>query len=232
MKKFGFLIFIVAILVGVVFANLFSFGRASTSLFTFSLNSGIKGSSVAGSEVRNVGGFKSVEVGGVFQVEIVAGNEFHVEVQADDNLLQYIKTDVDGGVLKIATTEKVNSRTPMRIMISAPNLEGLDASGACKVSAAGLNSRSFDLGTSGASKVKLSGQVSKLEVVVSGASNIDAEDLKSETANVEASGASKVSVFVTERLISSASGASKISYAGNPKSVEKESTGASSVSAR
>jgi hypothetical protein len=36
-------------------------------------------------------------------------------------------------------------------------------------------------------------------------------------------------VFVTERLNSDASGASKIQYSGNPASVEKNTSGASSV---
>lgn len=105
MKKIGILIFIVAILVGVVFSNLFSFGRATGSIFNFSLGSGIKGSAVAGSEIRKETGFKGIEVGGVFQVEITAGKDFSVEVEADDNLLQYIKTEVEGDVLHIETTD-------------------------------------------------------------------------------------------------------------------------------
>jgi predicted porin len=66
-------------------------------------------------------------------------------------------------------------------------------------------------------------------VEVSGASKIDAESLKSKTATVDASGASKVTLFVTERLNSDASGASKIEYSGNPANVEKKTSGASSV---
>ena len=39
MKKIGFIIFIVAIIIGVTFANLFSWGKASANFFNFSVSS-------------------------------------------------------------------------------------------------------------------------------------------------------------------------------------------------
>jgi hypothetical protein len=230
MKKIGIVIFIVAIVVGVVFANLFSFGRASGQLFNFSFKSGIKGSGVAASETRDASGFTGVDVGGIFQVEITAGKDFSVAVDADDNLLQYIKTEVNGDVLHIETTERINSTTPIRVRIAAPDIESIGASGASKVSLTGVKNSSLHVDTSGASKVKIEGETSEITVEVSGASNVDAESLKAKTADVDASGASSVNVFVTERLVSDASGASRISYSGNPTSVEKKTSGASRVS--
>ena len=229
MKKLGIIIFIVAILVGVVFANLFSFGRVSGKLFNFSIGRSVKGSGVTASEVRNVPGFKGVDVGGVFEVEIVAGNDFEVKVEADENLLQYIKTEVDGGVLKISSTERIRSHEPLRVRVSAPTIESLEASGVCKVSLTGVKTNELTVGTSGASKVSLAGETSSLTVDVSGASSVEGESLKAENAKVEASGASKVNVFVTGRLVSDASGESKIGYTGNPASIEKSTSGASKV---
>ena len=229
MKKLGIIIFIVAILVGVVFANLFSFGRVSGKLFNFSIGRSVKGSGVTASEVRNVSGFKGVDVGGVFEVEIIAGNDFEVKVEADENLLQYIKTEVDGGVLKISSTERIRSHEPLRVRVSAPTIESLEASGVCKVSLTGVKNNELTIGTSGASKVILTGETSWLSIDVSGASSVEGESLKAENAKIEASGASKVNVFVTGRLVSDASGASKIGYTGNPASVEKSASGASKV---
>ena len=229
MKKIGIVIFIATIVVGVVFANLFSFGRASGKLLNFSFGSGIKGSAVAGSEVRTADDFNGVDVGGVFQVEITAGKDFSVVVEADDNLLQYIKTEVDHGVLHIETTERISSETPLRVRVSAPDIETVEASGASKVALAGVNNSSLNIDTSGASKLKLEGETAAVRVEVSGASSIDAEALKARTAEVDASGASSVRVFVTERLVSDASGASRVSYSGNPASVEKKTSGASSI---
>ena len=229
MKKIGILIFVVAIVVGVTVANVLSFGKASGNIFTFSFGSGIKGSGVASSETRSADEFTGVDVGGVFQVEVTAGKEYSVQVQADDNLLPYVKTEVVSGVLHISTKERINSQTPLRVIVSAPEIEHLDVTGASKLSLSGVRNSELGIHTSGASKLKVEGETSELNIEVSGASSIDAEALRSKTATVDASGASKVSVFVTERLSSDASGASKVQYSGNPVSVEKKTSGASSV---
>ena len=230
MKKFGIIVFIIAILVGVVFANLFSFGRASGKIFNFSFGTGIRGSGVAASEARSIDGFKGVDVGGIFQVEILAGKDFGVGIDADDNLLQFIRTDVENGVLKISASERLKSENPIRVRISAPDIESLDASGACKVSLNGIKNSALNVDTSGATKITLGGETQALTIDVSGASGVEADSLKAENATVDASGASKVSLFVSNRLISEASGASKIVYLGNPASVQKNSSGASKIS--
>ena len=185
---------------------------------------------MAATESRNVSEFKGINVGGVFQVEVTAGKDYGVVVEADDNLLQYVKTEVSGGVLKSSSTERLKSSTPMRIRVSAPDIESIGASGACKISVADVKSSELRVDTSGASKVNLAGETSSVTIDVSGASNIDAANLKAENATVKASGASKVEVFVTGKLTSGASGASKISYSGNPTSVTKDTSGAGKVS--
>ena len=229
MKKIGIIVFIIAILVGVVFANLVSFGKSAGNIFSFSFGSRVKGSGVTATDARNATGFTGVDVGGVFQVEITAGKDYAVEVEADDNLLQYIKTEVDGDVLRVTTTERLKSHNAILVRVSAPDIDHVDASGASKVSLTGVNNSELTLDTSGASKVSLTGETGALKINVSGASKIDADTLKAENANVDASGASKVSVFVTGRLTSEASGASKIGYKGNPTSVDKNSSGASTI---
>ena len=230
MKKLGIVIFVVAIILGIVFSNLFSFGKASAGIFHISFGHSVAGSGVTASEVRELSGFKGVDVGGVFQVDITAGKDYVVEVEADDNLLPHIKTEVEGGTLKISTEGRLKSSSPMRIRISAPDIASIEASGACKVVASDLKNSVLEIDTSGASKVKLVGETELLTVDVSGASNIDAGALKAKDANVDASGASSVDVFVSGKLRSEASGASRVSYAGNPASVEKDASGGAHIS--
>ena len=112
MKKIGIIIFIIALLIGVGLANVFSFGKTSARFFNFKFNRGVAGSGNIVNENREVSNFKAIDVGGFFQVEIVAQKDFSVEVQADDNLLPLIKTEVSDGVLKIETSEKFNSKSP------------------------------------------------------------------------------------------------------------------------
>ena len=231
MKKWGFLIFATALILGVVVSSLFSFGRISGKFTNFSLKVGsVKGSGQMGTEVRELSGFRKIDASGVFQIEIVAQKDFSVEVEADDNLLQYITTEVRRGVLKLETERKLNTSNPIRVRISAPDIEGIETAGAANVILTELKNGSLEIDSSGASKIKVSGETAKLVVDVSGATQVDAVGLAAENANVEASGASTVELLVNGNLKTNASGASTIRYAGSPRDVVKKSSGASIVS--
>lgn len=230
MKKIGFIIFIIALIIGVTFANFFAWGKASARIFNFSVNfGGVKGSGNVQTEKRSVADFKAIEVGGVFEVEVVAQKEFSVEVEADDNLLPLIKTEVRDGTLEIRTEKRISTRQRIRVRISAPDIENLQVSGASKLSLANLKNDSLKVDASGASKIKVDGETRNLEVELSGASRLDAENLKSENVNVDGSGASSASVNVSGDLKADLSGASKVTYTGNPRNLEKSTSGASSV---
>jgi hypothetical protein len=231
MKKIGIIIFIIALFIGLIFANIFSFGKTSARFFNFKFSIGSeKGSGNVAKETRNAMDFSQVDVdGGIFQVEITAQKDFAVEVEADDNLLPLIETEVRGNVLKIKSSKRIESRNPIIVRISAPNIEDLDASGASKVNLTNLSNENLQIHTSGASKVKVEGTTANLEIKVSGASKIEAENLQSENVSVKASGASNVSVSVSGDLKVNASGASNVSYSGTPKNLDRKTSGASNV---
>jgi len=230
MKKVGLVIFAVALVLGLVVTNMFSFGR----MFDFPVHFGaVHGSGNIVSDVRDLSDFHAVDVGGIFQVEITAQKTYGVEIQTDDNLLTLIKTHVDGnGVLHIDSDARIKSDSPIRIRVTAPDIDNLDVSGAANVTVAGLRNDELSIDSSGASKIKIAGETAKLTVEVSGATKVDAEDLQAVNADVEASGASHVTVNVSDHLTTDASGASRVTYAGSPTSVQKKTSGASSVSVK
>lgn len=230
MKKIGFIFFIIALIVGVTFANLFSWGKTSAKIFSFSMNFGkVKGSGNVQTEKRELAGFKAIEVGGAFEVEVVAQKEFSVEIEADDNLLPLIATEVRGGTLQISTEKSIKSKQRIRVRISAPDIESLQISGASKVSLADVKNDLLKIDMSGASKVKVDGETGNLVIEQSGASKVDAENLKAVNVSVDASGASSAEVNVSGDLKADLSGASKVAYTGNPRNLEKSTSGASSV---
>jgi Putative auto-transporter adhesin, head GIN domain len=230
MKKIGIIIFVIAVIIGITFANFFSWGKASAKLFNFSVNfGGVQGSGNVQTEKRNLTDFNAIEVSGAVEVEVVAQKDFSVEVEADDNLLQFIKTEVRGDTLKISTEKRFSTRSPIRVRISAPDIEDLEVSGASKVSLANVKNDSLRVDSSGASKIKVDGETKNLVVELSGATRLDAENLKTENATIDASGASNATVFVSGDLKTDLSGASNVTYSGNPKNLEKKTSGASSV---
>ena len=101
-----------------IFAFSLGFNLPSINLF-----SKIKGSGNIKTEKRDVPDFSNVKAGGAINVEVSAQKEFSVEVEADDNLLEYIKTEVKGETLKIYTEDRISTRNPIRMRISMPNIE-------------------------------------------------------------------------------------------------------------
>lgn len=230
MKKLGFLIFVAALIIGLFAATMSSFGKVGDRLFNFSFNVGsVKGSGETGKDIRQISNFKGIDVSGIFEVEVIAQKEFSVEVEADNNLLPFIETKVRGGVLHIETERRISTDNPLRVRISAPDIDNIDTSGASSVSVVDLKNQSISVDSSGASKVKLGGETLKLTLDISGASKIDAEGLTAENCNVESSGASNAVVNVTGKLWTDASGASKVVYVGSPSDVVKKTGRASSV---
>lgn len=222
MKKFGLIVFILALSIGLVFSTNCSFGN-------FKDLSGIQGSGTAKTETRNVSDFDKVEASGAINVEITIEKDFSVSVEADDNLLANIKTEVSGDTLKIFSEDRISAKTRINVRISMPAIERLEISGASNGTVANVKSGALELKASGASKIRIDGEAKTLEADASGASSIDAESLRVEDANIEASGASKAIVSATNNLEVDASGASKITYVGEPKNLKQNSSGASSI---
>lgn len=232
MKKFGVLVFITAIAIGIVITGFLSAGEAARPFFSFSFGKKTKGSGNIVTEKRDIRDFTGVDVGGVFEVEMTAQKDFLVEIEADDNLVPLIRTEVRNDVLHIEAEKRISSHSGLKIRIAAPEINRIDASGVSRVGLSDAKSEELYLDCSGASKINVSGETTRLYVNVSGASKVGAGGLKSQDANIDASGASNVDTFATGNLQAKASGASRITYSGGPKSVEKRSRGASSIEER
>jgi hypothetical protein len=229
MKKLGLLVFAVVITGSLALVWAIT-GKSviGSSIIHFD----IKGSGKVVTEKRDVSGFKGVHAGGAMQLEITVGKEFSVELEGDDNILPTIKTEVRGDKLYFERKEsRTWSRGRVIARITMPELNDLDISGASNATVNNVKTESLKVESSGASRIEISGEARIVDVEVSGASKLDAENLKTERAKVQASGASKASVFASEAIDVDASGASRINYSGNPKSVVKDTSGASSVSA-
>lgn len=229
MKKSGFLIFVVVLVIGFIAASASSFGKLNTGgMFHFNFG-GVKGSGNVVTQARDLNDFHAVEVSNAIQVEITAQKDFAIEVQADDNITPLVRTEVTGGVLRISCDKHYSTSSPVRVRVSAPDIDGLDISGASNVTLAGVKNSGLTVEVSGASKVRVDGATSELKVEASGASKVDTSSLAAESCTVSTSGASNATVNAVSSLQADASGASHINYSGTAKNVIKKSSGASSI---
>ena len=73
---------------------------SACSVISVDLNA-VKGSGTLASEVRQVAEFTEVELAGSADVEVTVGGEQKVVVEADDNILPLVETNVVNGRLVI-----------------------------------------------------------------------------------------------------------------------------------
>ena len=174
--------------------------------------------------------FTGVTVSGAYEIQWSAGKPA-VAITTDQNLLPLIKAEVSDGTLHIES-DNLRPTKGILITLSSASLADVQLDGAVRFTARQVSGRELKLEANGASNISIDGSVTNLEVNLSGASKLDAKSLLAQTASVSASGACYGDVNVTGTLNASISGAGVLTYAGNPKSVEKDVSGAAAIRAR
>ncbi len=173
-----------------------------------------KGNGKPKEESRTVGEYDKVIVGSAFNVEASEGKLGPIKVSADSNLLPIIKTEVKNRTLKVWIKGSMTTSSPLKLTLSTPSIKGFEASGATHVNL-NLNSKhDLALGASGASDIKVNGDLIDLSCDLSGASRatFTTPSLTNLTANL--------------------SGASGLNFAGSVTSLNAELSGASTIKGR
>ncbi len=203
---------------------------------------------------RQVGNYEGITVGGFYEVTLVEGAEGNITLTAEDNILEYIETEVRGNTLTIKSKNNMQLKPSLgkKVFITIPveKINAIRLSGSGKVSATlTLESSNFKVHTSGSrnavlnikakritvissgsSAITLDGSAESLDITASGSSNLRAFELISDTAEIRSSGSSNIRIAVNSQIDSRSSGSSNIKYRGNPKKVHSKSSGSSKVS--
>ena len=209
-------------------ALLFGFALTLSCVLT-GCHHGIQGSGVRKTEKRELASFKAIDTTGAYEVKVTCQKPVAVEIEADDNILPLIQTEVRDGVLYVTSEKSYNSRKGVTLRISVPNLERLKSTGADEFQVADLKNEKFSVNSTGASTVMASGETKTVDIESSGADKIDTSELKAQKVSVSSSGAASIDVFASEQLDVTVSGAASVRYGGDPK-VTKNISGVGSVS--
>ena len=196
----------------------------------------------AGRQTRQITGFHGISVSSGIDLYLTQKTVEEVAVEAESEDLDKIKTEVEGGILKIYLKEKswfnmnFNSR-PRKVYVSFKTLDKLEASAGSDVVSEGrlkldklnldassgsdvkleLDVTNLSVGSSSGSDISLKGTATDLQANASSGSDIDASDLQSKNCNASTSSGSDIKLNVTEKLDASASSGGDIYYSGNPK---------------
>jgi hypothetical protein len=199
----------------------------------------VRGSGDITTEERSVSGFDSILVQGGGFVEIIQGDEEGLTITADENLLEYIDTEVRGTTLEITIREQttqVMPSEPIRYEVRLRELsdvkldgsveliaEGLqaddlviDSDGSAGVEISDLEADSVEFTVSGSGESAIDGEVGEQELSVSGSGSFNNGDLATESTRVSISGSGEATVWATDELEIDVSGSGSVSYYGSP----------------
>lgn len=193
------------------------------------IGKGVKGSGNRKTEKRELPAFKAIDTTGAYEVEVNCQKPASFEIEADDNILPLIKTEVRDGVLYVTSEKSYNPSKAVTLRISLPQLILVSSRGAGEITIQDANGDDLKIESAGAAAIKASGKVKSVAISSKGAGEIDTSRLQAEKARVTVAGATSVNVYATEQLDVSVSGVGSVNYSGNPKTVNKSVSGIGSV---
>ena len=182
----------------------------------------------------NLNGFDKVDASGKWEIELVQGDQWKVEI----NLDEFEEGDIGAFVTEQELILKQRSKpwvwkissTPTA-RIEMPNLSGLDVSGAAEVEIDGFTGSKLNIDASGAVELSaLSGRYDDLLLDGSGAVRVNFKDLTVTNAYVDVSGATDINLSMDGgKLTGEISGAGSLDYYGQVSEQNIEISGAGSV---
>ncbi len=201
----------------------------------------VRGSGNMVEEERQVSGFTGVALGGIGDLTIEVGEEEEtLRIEAEDNLLGYIETEVRDGTLRIQTRDKVNLKPKRSIhfYLTVRELNTIVLSGLGDIEVPGLETSRFAVRISGMGDVKIGelnadrldgiisgigdleiagGQVEAQDIVISGVGEYRAGDVRSDKVEITSSGVGNATVWATETLDVLIGGSGSVNYYGTPR---------------
>jgi hypothetical protein len=173
-------------------------------------------------ETREVAPFDRIEVVDSLDVEIVEGAGDEVRVHAGKDVMDRVRTDSAGGVLRLDVVDRgiVIGPDPLgdvRVEIAASSVAGIVIDGSGDVTLDGLQSDALDLSVKGAGELDATGSVDRLTATIRGAGDANLGRLSVRIAEVTVQGAGEAHLDVSERLDVVVNGAGDVTYRGNPR---------------
>lgn len=224
-----------------------------TALFNMSCDFNaetVNGNGNRKSETRHISNTTKINLVGGMDVVVEEGAPA-IKVEGDENILQFIETEVNNDWLEIKTRDHINIRSsnPVKVYITTPDIVALKVNGSgnitCNNKFASRNNISFSITGSGnitanvhspavnaritgSGNMYIKGETRNVDIRITGSGNYDSPDLKAENAFVKISGSGDANLFADVNLKASITGSGDIKYRGKAN-VNKSISGSGSV---
>jgi uncharacterized protein with GYD domain len=150
----------------------------------------VRGSGNVVEETRAMSGLTSVELATIGTLHIQVGDSESLRVEAEDNLMPYLETEVRGGRLSIENREGVNlqSTRPIHYYLTVTALDTIAISSSGDVEAPDLQADRFSVAIHSSGNLEMGNlQASTLTVNITSSGNVTMGTLNADTLEVDIS---------------------------------------------
>ncbi|MEX1384559.1 head GIN domain-containing protein [Lutibacter sp.] len=212
---------------------------------------GIKGNRNVVSEDRIISdNFDEIKVQQGIQLFITQDNAAEIKVEADENIIDLLITEVKDNQLKIYFEKNVNRAKARNVFLSTATINKIKASSGASVKSENtfqltsldldassgssikfyVNANDITTETSSGANIKVYGKAKSFSGKASSGSSIDADELEVIDAYAKASSGANINVNVTGKLTAKATSGGDIDYEGSPTDINKDTSSGGSVS--
>lgn len=212
----------------------------------------VRGEGPVVKENRQASPFDGVKVSTGIDVYLSQGNSHSITVEADENLHEYIRTEINAGVLNVYSDANIREAKMKRVYVTMKDISLLRTTSAGDIigetpvkgeaielgaSSAGdirleVHANDLEINISSSGNIRLTGEADVMNADLSSAGDLEAFGLVVKEADVNVSSAGDAQINVTDKLVARASSAGDISYQGNPKQVDARSSSAGGIRRR
>lgn len=187
--------------------------------------------------------FTVVKASEGIDVYVTQGNTTDITVEADENIIDLIRTDVENGALRIHTEKRIGRAKSKKVHVTLPDITRLTASSGADLESRGtistdklvldsssgaditvmVKANEVTCDASSGADIRVSGTAETLIADASSGSDIRAGDLEVKNCIAEASSGADITVNASEEIDARASSGGDIKYTGSPNVVKKNS---------
>ncbi len=198
---------------------------------------------------KDVAGFSKLEVSVPADVIITIGDQPHVTIEAQENVIEAVSADVKGNTLVLKASPCVSTDKTFRINLTVKELSAININGSgsvvtedvltsgkmrIRINGSGdaridLKAEEIDAGINGSGDIVLNGSTTNLSIKINGSGDVRGLELTSNNVRVNINGSGDVEVDVSDKLSVDIAGSGNVRYTGNPK-VKSSVNGSGEVS--
>jgi hypothetical protein len=173
----------------------------------------VRGSGDVVEESRPVSGVTGVELATLGNLFIEVGDTESLRIEAEDNLMEYIETDVRNGTLRIDTQNNVNlnPREPVNYFLTVTTLDSIEISSSGDIQAPDLEAESFSIRVSSSGDLMMGDlEADTVSIDISSSGDVTIDMLTANTLEVDIDSSGDLDIaggeVVTQNVTNSSSG--------------------------